>query len=227
MTDDSDGAPAIERGELRLFPLHSVLFPGMPLPLNIFEPRYLQLIGECMEHSEPFGVALIREGVEAGGPAVPFSVGATARLESVERSFLTNLSVLSRGERRFRILQLHDDQPYLRADVEYPPDVEDTVPAELIDRGRALLAEVLQLRLAGRGEYRSAPALPEEPGALADAIGAAQPAAPIDMQSLLETFDVSRRLARAVELLEVVVEVARRQAREAAGRRWTGPGGLN
>ena len=105
--------------ELALFPLYTVLFPGMPLHLHVFEPRYRLMIQRCLEANQPFGVALIRKGEEAMGPlAEPYITGCTARIARTERlkdgSF--NLTVL--GEERFRILELEYKEPYLLGKVE-------------------------------------------------------------------------------------------------------------
>ena len=105
--------------ELPLFPLYTVLFPGMPLHLHVFEPRYRLMIQRCLEANQPFGVALIRKGEEAMGPlAEPYITGCTARIARTERlkdgSF--NLTVL--GEERFRILELEYKEPYLLGKVE-------------------------------------------------------------------------------------------------------------
>ena len=70
--------------ELPIMPLYSVLFPGMPMPLVIFEERYLEMIRNCQEGDSTFGVALIKAGREVGGPAVPYDVGTTAAIVSVE-----------------------------------------------------------------------------------------------------------------------------------------------
>ena len=69
---------------LPLFPLNLVLFPGMPLPLHILEERYRAMIGECRDTEQPFGVVLIKEGLEVGGPADPFMTGTSARIVRVE-----------------------------------------------------------------------------------------------------------------------------------------------
>ncbi len=70
---------------LRLFPLNSVLFPGAVLNLHIFEPRYKQMINECLESGEGFGVALIAEGAEAGDTNVlPHNVGSIAEILDVQ-----------------------------------------------------------------------------------------------------------------------------------------------
>ena len=63
--------------ELPLFPLNTVLFPDMPLPLHVFEPRYLEMMDYCRRERTPFGVVLIQSGPEVGGPSLPFSVGMT------------------------------------------------------------------------------------------------------------------------------------------------------
>ena len=65
--------------EVPLFPLNTVLFPGGPLPLRIFEPRYLDMVSRCMKDDMPFGVVLIREGAEVG-PASTCEVGTLARI---------------------------------------------------------------------------------------------------------------------------------------------------
>ena len=216
--------------ELRLFPLHTVLFPGMPLPLNVFEPRYLQLVHECTQAGEPFGVALIREGPEVGGPAVPFEVGTTARIERAEPGLLNASQVLARGEQRFRILALHDDRPYLWADAELLAEQSGDAPPALLEQARGLLDEFDGLRLRSRGEYaRSSGSAqhPREPGALADAIAATGAGSPGDRQRLLETLEPGERLERAVALFEAVLEALRRRAAEAAARRWSELGALN
>ena len=69
--------------ELPLFPLNIVLFPGMPLSLHIFEDRYKLLIGKCLQERQPFGVVLIKKGIEALGPlAEPHHIGCTAFVSS-------------------------------------------------------------------------------------------------------------------------------------------------
>ncbi len=105
--------------ELPLFPLNTVLFPGMPLRLHIFEPRYRMMLRRCIAEQRPFGVALIARGQEAGGPpAEPFSIGTTARVADVEPLEDGRFNLTALGEERFRILALERDQPYLVGQVE-------------------------------------------------------------------------------------------------------------
>lgn len=101
--------------ELPIFPLNTVLFPGMPLSLHIFEERYKSMIHECVETGAPFGVALIREGIEALGPlAEPYSVGCTAEIAQVQPLLGGRMNILVLGRERFRILTLQRDALYLK-----------------------------------------------------------------------------------------------------------------
>lgn len=215
--------------ELRLFPLNTPLLPGMELPLQVFEPRYHQLIGECRAAGEPFGVALIREGVEVGGEADPFSMGTTAEIRLVAPIAQGRLLVRTIGRRRFRILELHDDRPYLWADVEYPVDNEGDVPATLLAAARERFAELARLRAAAKLTYVRDPEVPDEPGALADAIGvAAAGLAPGPaLQRIVEAIDVRERLELSNELLSGLLEVAQEHARTAVAAHWSAPERLN
>ncbi|MCI0849057.1 MAG: LON peptidase substrate-binding domain-containing protein, partial [Chloroflexi bacterium] len=85
---------------LPLFPLNLVLFPGMDLPLHIFEQRYRDMIGECLDKDAPFGVVLIKEGVEVGDPADPERIGTSTRILSSEILDQGRMNILTRGERR-------------------------------------------------------------------------------------------------------------------------------
>ena len=90
-------------GEIPLFPLQTVLFPGGRLPLRIFEQRYMEMAKACLRDGAPFGVCLIREGREVGQPALPEAVGCVARIVEWDMPQLGLLQVVARGERRCRI----------------------------------------------------------------------------------------------------------------------------
>lgn len=108
---------------LPLFPLSEVLFPGMMLPLHIFEPRYRLMIRRCVSEKLAFGVVLITAGQEVGpGAAEFFNVGTTARITRVQRADDGRLYIASIGEQRFRVLQTFTDQPYLQGEVEVIPE---------------------------------------------------------------------------------------------------------
>ena len=107
---------------LPLFPLNTVLFPGMPIQLHIFEQRYRQMIRRCHAEAQPFGVVLIHSGVEAYGPAAePVRVGCTARIAHLVPLEDGRMNLTALGEERFRILKLNHDQPYLMGQVESLP----------------------------------------------------------------------------------------------------------
>lgn len=210
---------------LRLFPLRTVLFPGMALPIQIFEPRYHQLLAECMEADEPFGVVLLRAGSEVGdADAVPHDVGTTARIESASPVGGGRVMVQTRGERRFRILTLHHDRPFLTADVEYPVDEPGEVPSSLLEAVTTAFEQVQRFRQLVDGVYRRTIQVPQSPDALVDAVGtAAADVLPSRMlQPLIETFDGRRRLERADALLEPLVRGAHQQAQRAVSERWGG-----
>jgi Lon protease-like protein len=103
--------------KLPLFPLNTVLFPGMPISLHIFEERYRLMIGRCIEQNGPFGVVLIREGREVGGEAAPYPVGTTAAIGSNVRLDDGRYYLTATGQRRFRIQYFAQRQPYLLASV--------------------------------------------------------------------------------------------------------------
>ncbi len=112
--------------ELPLFPLNTVLFPGMPINLHIFEERYIQMIETCAAAQQPFGVVLIRNGQEAMGPlADPYPVGCTAQITQLERTDDGRMNIVAVGLERFRIHSLSFDQPYLVGIVELIPLDED------------------------------------------------------------------------------------------------------
>jgi uncharacterized protein len=108
--------------QLPLFPLNTVLFPGMPLPLHIFEERYKEMINWCVTRKRPFGVALIRSGVAEGGPpAEPHPIGCTAHITQVQPLSQGRMFIMAVGHERFRILALNHDRPYLMGEVEQYP----------------------------------------------------------------------------------------------------------
>ncbi len=112
--------------ELPLFPLNSVLFPGAPLHLHIFEDRYKDMMKVCIDEKLPFGVVLIANGEEAHDPtAQPHVVGCTAHIMQVQHLPTERMNLMAMGRERFRILHTYDDRAYLRAEVEYLPLMDD------------------------------------------------------------------------------------------------------
>ena len=104
--------------QIPLFPLNTVLFPGMPLQLHIFESRYKLMVNHLMNQEPIFGVVLIKKGVESLGPlAEPHMIGTTARILKVDplQDGCFNLTVV--GEKRFIIESISNEHPYLTATI--------------------------------------------------------------------------------------------------------------
>ena len=113
---------------LPLFPLNVVLFPHMPLPLHVFEPRYRQMIADCLEEGHSFGVVAIREGTEVG-PANPYDVGTLAKIVRIDRLDDGRMNLLVMGASRFEIVETANDRPYLRGQIRIIPEAGDDLDA--------------------------------------------------------------------------------------------------
>ena len=110
--------------QMPMFPLGSVLFPGMPLALRVFEERYLKMMGHVLEEQVPrFGVVLIERGFEVGGGDHRFGVGTIAEVLQVEAPD-GPLAVVARGARRFQVTSWVDEEPFPVAEIEFLPDLD-------------------------------------------------------------------------------------------------------
>src|SRR5919108_3179773 len=98
--------------ELALFPLNVVLFPGMVLPLHIFEPRYRQMIADCQEQERPFGIVLVKPN-SLPLQEEPYPVGTVAEIRDLNRLEDGRFLLMAVGLQRFRILSQHRQKPYL------------------------------------------------------------------------------------------------------------------
>jgi Lon protease-like protein len=122
---------------LALFPLELVLFPGAPLPLHIFEPRYKELVAECLEEKKSFGMVRAKENAVA-------EVGCTAVILNVNRRYDDGrLDISTEGKQRFSIVELNHDRAFLQAEVtwfddEEPPVVAATEVASAVDLHKQL-----------------------------------------------------------------------------------------
>jgi Lon protease-like protein len=127
------------RMELPLFPLNTVLCPGIALPLHVFEDRYRALVRHCLETESPFGVVLIRQGREVGAGAISFTgIGTIAEIRDAGSYDDGRYDLLVVGTRRFEIQQvLSSRRPYLVADVEL---LEETVADEVAAHRLAMKA---------------------------------------------------------------------------------------
>jgi Lon protease-like protein len=193
--------------ELPLFPLEQVvLFPGMPLPLRVFEERYKVMIGACQVTDQTFGVVLIRSGSEVGAPAVPERVGCTARMLRIDRLPDGQMNIFSVGEQRFRLLGPARAMPegYLVADVRMladppSPDVPPALVADVLAELSTYQAALLER--AGQWEKRPPPEPPSDPQRLSFWVGGTLHVHPRERQQLLELDDVAERLRAELTLL--------------------------
>jgi Lon protease-like protein len=155
--------------DLPLFPLNTVLFPGMVLPLHIFEERYKQMIGRCMEENCPFGVVLIRQGEEVGGGAIPHHVGTTAVIAGASQTKDGRYNLVTIGSERFRLRTMRHDLPYLVGSAEpWPLAGAAAEPAQ--HRAKSILAlfkQYVDLLVQAQGHRMEIEQVPEEPRALA------------------------------------------------------------
>lgn len=117
----------LEMYELPLFPLNVVLFPGMPLPLHIFEERYKEMVADCIREDRPFGVVHIEEGMDdEGGLTRRVAVGTTAEIAQVQPLEQGRMLIMTVGRERFRVVELNYEKPYLVGLVAPAPlDIED------------------------------------------------------------------------------------------------------
>lgn len=195
---------------LPLFPLNTVLFPGMSLPLHIFEPRYRQMIGECLERQAPFGVVLIKEGQEAGAPATPFDVGTTARITDVQRLDDGRMNIMTRGEARYRIVEVTQTHPSIAGRVEYLPEEEGGDASAVAAQVRRGMEEYVRLLLGLRGGWLRQVDLPRDPIALSYFTAHYLQAEPRTVkQLLLECATARERLEMEVPLVEQGIARAR------------------
>jgi Lon protease-like protein len=198
---------------LRLFPLNSVLFPGAVLNLHIFEPRYQQMISECLESGEGFGVALIADGAEAGDPNVqPHDIGSVAEIVDVQPLPFGRYYISTVGGNRFRIREVVSREPYLVADVEMieePQPPEDREIDELLPAVRQLFNEYLNMLVEFSGQ-ESDIALPDDPQRTSFVIGDMLQVAERVKQRLLEVVDTKARLRAEFDFLERLLPQLRR-----------------
>jgi len=142
--------------EIPLFPLGTVLFPRGLLPLRIFESRYLDMIGECLREQKGFGICAIKSGTEVGRAASCHAVGTLARVDDFGRSEDGLLSIVARGERRFRVLHSRvEPSQLLRASVYWLDDSDDAPLPEQHTAMAKFLAQLL--RRAGEPFTRMQP----------------------------------------------------------------------
>jgi Lon protease-like protein len=189
---------------LPMFPLGSVLLPSVFLPLHLFEPRYRQLIRDCMAGSQEFGVVLIERGSEVGGGDVRAGVGTVARVVQAHELDDGRWAVAAVGTRRIRVVEWLEDAPYPRAEVEDWDDVvdgdapDDEAVAPVVATLRRVLALASEL---GDPAADATQEISADPSLASFQIAALSPIGPMDRQALLCTAGTNERLERLADLL--------------------------
>ena len=197
------------RSVIPLFPLGTVLVPGLLLPLHIFEPRYRRLVADLEalpEGERGFGVVAIREGREVGADGVRalFDVGTVAELREVDRYPDGRADIMANGDARFRLLHLAEtDAPYLCGEVEWLGEPPGDGTPELLAGSVHRRFELYRAAVAGAGAVESAQMLelPDDPWVLSYLVAAAMVLDLRDRQRLLEAETTCDRLRLEVALL--------------------------
>jgi Lon protease-like protein len=193
---------------LPLFPLNTVLYPGIPLPLHVFEPRYRRLVRDLLDGPGPrrFGVVAIRRGLEVGDTERPelHGIGCVADVRRVDPYDDGRYDLLTVGGPRFRLVDVDDALPYLRATVGYLPDVAGDGAAENVDAVVKAFDDYADA-LGG-----NAPDLPgDDPVLMSYVVAAALRLDLPDKQELLTLTDAAARLRRELWLLRRETALAR------------------
>ncbi len=185
---------------LPLFPLSLVLFPGMSLPLHIFEERYKRMIALCIREGRDFGVVLAGAPTDVPGQCLTYPVGTTAHITGVTRLPDGCMNLVTTGRQRFRIRSLDWDLAYCMAEVEWLPE-EVGEAAALLRKARrrwdAFREEISRIT----GESLAGAELPDDPTEATYTLAATVPINTTEKQRLLEATDTATRLLEVIRLL--------------------------
>ncbi|HUQ11346.1 MAG TPA: LON peptidase substrate-binding domain-containing protein [Steroidobacteraceae bacterium] len=175
-----------------LFPLHTVLFPGGPLPLRIFEARYIDMVGRCSREQAPFGVVLIQDGDEAGAVATTATIGCTARIADFSTLEDGLLGISCVGERKFRVLRVWREADGLNmAEVELlSPEPGVALPESFAPLGAAVRRAMDELA----EHYAHVEKMPGDAAWVGSRLAELLPLQLLDKQLLLEMSDPIARL---------------------------------
>lgn len=193
---------------LPMFPLGSVLLPAMPLPLRIFEQRYLKLLGDLVASEKPeFGVVLIERGKEVGGGEKRMSIGTIASVTEIGTT-QEFLGLESYGSQRFRVNAWLPDDPYPLADVELLPDLiwdDSLLPAKahLETKVRQLLAFVSEF---GNLQFGADIEFSEDPMEACWQMAGVLPVGPLDQIDLLSSQSANELISRTYEIVKTANE---------------------
>jgi Lon protease-like protein len=194
---------------LPIFPLDLVLLPGVPLPLHIFEPRYREMIAECLERKKPFGV------VRASSDGVA-DIGCTAEIVSVTKKYDDGrMDILTRGVDRFEVIHVNNDRSFLQAEISVMQDEDEDEDEDEPAKPTAQLAtEAVRLHAEIAKLAGTEPSGPDEhAGNLSFLLAGSLPLDLDFKQNLLSTLSEARRLEAVIGYLEAVLPGLRRAAK--------------
>jgi Lon protease-like protein len=184
-----------------LFPLDLVLLPGVPLPLHIFEPRYKEMIKECLDQNRHFGV--IRGKNESLA-----TIGCTAEIIHVLKTYPDGrMNILTEGKKRFEVLHLNQERSFLQAEVFYLEDEGGVASGTDIDTALGLHQQIMQLAGAQAERLETA-----EAGQLAYRLAGSLPFDPDFQQTLLEMNSEPQRIQAIISFFERILPVLQRNA---------------
>jgi len=189
-----------------MFPLGTVLYPGVVLPLHIFEERYRRLVRDLLDQPagpRRFGVVAIKEGREVGrdGVTALHEIGCTAELRRVEAYDDGRFDIIAVGVSRFRVVRVDASQPMV-GEVELLPDVGTDEAIALSARAVRMFGSYRAALLTAQGLLvDEPPELPDDPVELSYVIAASMLVDMSDKQELLATSTVDERLALEVAIL--------------------------
>lgn len=187
-----------------MFPLTTVLFPHASVRLHVFEERYRQMVQDCLDHDQPFGIVLIRDGEEVGGPSEPYLVGTAVRIRQVYRFEDGSMDLHVHGERRFRIRHLDESKPYMVGYVEPVSEFfyeENSESEEIVRRARVAFQAWFEIVLA-RQDVSVKVQFPADWTALSFAIANLLPLENLEKQRFLETTDTIERFEELIPIIE-------------------------
>ena len=187
-----------------MFPLGSVLFPHMPLPLRVFEERYMVMLSRILpDEPSEFGVVLIERGQEVGGGEKRFTIGTVAQIQQLDAD-VDFVVLVAQGERRIEILEWLEEDPHPAARVRDLADLEwtdDLLPL----REKAEEAVRRTLRAAGESGdqlWSADVEISDDPVAAAWQLAAIAPVGPLDQIALLRSETMESLLTALIELMD-------------------------
>lgn len=160
------------------------------------------MIGECLEADVPFGVVLIREGKEVGGPAKPYDTGTTARITQVEKQDDGRMNLATIGERRFRIVDTTQGRPYLMGKVKFLPEELGEIGEGALEKARELFGQYLRDLAGLRGGWMRKADISDDPRMLSYSIAHYLELPAVAKQRLLELPLVAERINYEIPLIE-------------------------